>query len=74
MNKDCAIKTIESIEAKINTNIPLIKNYNEHLSSSAKGQCELNEILEILLQRDDLKIEIKQFRFFQKLLLRFQIR
>lgn len=63
MNKDCAIKTIESIEAKINTNIPLIKNYNEQLSSTAKGQGELNEILEILLHRDDLKIEIKDEKF-----------
>jgi wobble nucleotide-excising tRNase len=62
-NKDCAIKTIEAIAAKINANIPLIKSYNEQLSSTAKGQGELNEILEILLHRDDLKIEIKDEKF-----------
>ncbi len=62
-DKDCATKTIEAIEAKINANIPLIKNYNEQLSSTAKGQGELNDILEILLHRDDIKIEIREEKF-----------
>lgn len=62
-NKDCAIQTIEKIEAKINVNIPLIKSFNEQLSSTAKGQGELNDILEILLHRDDIKIEIRDEKF-----------
>lgn len=62
-NKDCAIQTIEKIEAKINVNIPLIKSSNEQLSSTAKGQGELNDILEILLHRDDIKIEIRDEKF-----------
>jgi wobble nucleotide-excising tRNase len=62
-NKDCAIEVNEKIEAKINTNIPLIKSYNEQLSSTAKGQGELNDILEILLHRDDIKIEIREEKF-----------
>lgn len=62
-NKDCAIQTIEKIEAKISANIPLIKSFNEQLSSTAKGQGELNDILEILLHRDDIKIEIRDEKF-----------
>lgn len=62
-NKDCAIEINKKIEAKINTNIPLIKSYNEQLSSTAKGQGELNDILEILLHRDDIKIEIREEKF-----------
>lgn len=62
-NKECAIEINKKIEAKINTNIPLIKSYNEQLSSTAKGQGELNDILEILLHRDDIKIEIREEKF-----------
>jgi wobble nucleotide-excising tRNase len=62
-NKDCAIQTIEKIEAKISANILLIKSFNEQLSSTAKGQGELNDILEILLHRDDIKIEIREEKF-----------
>lgn len=62
-DKDCATQTIQKIEDKINVNIPLIKNNNEQLSSTAKGQGELNEILEILLHRDDMKIEIREEKF-----------
>jgi wobble nucleotide-excising tRNase len=62
-NKNCAIQTIEKIEAKINANNSLIKSFNEQLSSTAKGQGELNEILEILLHRDDIKIEIRDEKF-----------
>lgn len=58
-----AIQTIQSIVAKINANIPLIKNYNGQLSSTAKGQGELNDILEILLHRDDIKIVIRDEKF-----------
>lgn len=62
-NRDCAIEINKKIEAKININIPLIKSYNEQLSSTAKGQGELNEILDILLHRDDIKIEIRDEKF-----------
>lgn len=62
-DKDSATKIIETIEAKINANMPLIKNYNEQLSSTSKGQGELNDILEILLHRDDIKIELKEEKF-----------
>lgn len=62
-DKDCSTQTIKKLEAKINTNLPLIKSYNEQLSSTAKGQGELNDILEILLHRDDIKIEIKDEKF-----------
>jgi wobble nucleotide-excising tRNase len=62
-NRDCAIEINEKIAAKININIPLIKSYNEQLSSTAKGQGELNDILEILLHRDDIKIEIRDEKF-----------
>lgn len=62
-NKVCAIQIIEKIEAKISANIPLIKSFNEQLSSTAEGQGELNDILEILLHRDDIKIEIREEKF-----------
>jgi wobble nucleotide-excising tRNase len=61
--KDCANQTIQKVNAKINANIPLLKTYSEQLSSTAKGQGELNDILEILLHRDDIKIEIKDEKF-----------
>lgn len=62
-DSDCAAQTIAKIESKIKGNIPLIKSYNEQLSSTAKGQGELNDILEILLHRDDIKIEIREEKF-----------
>lgn len=62
-NKDCAIQIIKKIEDKIETNLPLIKKYSEQLSSTAKGQGELNEILGILLHRNDIKIEIREEKF-----------
>lgn len=62
-DKDCANKLIRKIQDKINDNLALIKEYNENLSSTAKGQGELNDILEILLHRDDIKIEIRDEKF-----------
>lgn len=62
-NKELAANLIENIEAKIAANILLLKSYNEQLSSTAKGQGELNDILEILLHRDDIKIEIRDDKF-----------
>jgi wobble nucleotide-excising tRNase len=61
--KVCAEKIIESIEKKISVNDQQIRDYNQKLSSTAKGQGELNEILEILLHRDDIKIEIRDDKF-----------
>lgn len=62
-DRDCAIEINEKIEVKININIPLIKSHNEQLSSTAKGQGELNDILQILLHRDDIRIEIREEKF-----------
>jgi wobble nucleotide-excising tRNase len=62
-NRGCAIEINEKLEAKININFSLIKSYNEQLSSTAKGQGELNDILGILLHRDDIKIEIRDEKF-----------
>lgn len=61
--KNCAIQIIEKIQEKINNNNQSIKSFNEQLSSTAKGQGELNNILEILLHRDDIKIEIRDEKF-----------
>ncbi len=61
--KDCANNNIQRIEVIINANIPMIKSYNEQLSSTAKGQGELNDNLEILLHREDIKIQIKDDKF-----------
>lgn len=61
--KACAEKIIQAIEKKYSDNDQLIKEYNQKLSSTAKGQGELNEILEILLHRDDIKIEIRNDKF-----------
>jgi len=63
VDQDCAIKIIQKIESKRGTNLPLIKAYTEKLSSTAKGQGELNDVLEILLHRDDIKIEIRDEKF-----------
>lgn len=61
--KDVATQSIERIEVKIKANNSLIKEYNEKLSSTARGQGELNDILEILLHRNDIKIETKEEKF-----------
>ena len=62
-DKDCANQTNVKINAKINANLILITSYNAQLSDKVKGQKELNDILEILLHRDDIKIEIKDEKF-----------
>lgn len=61
--KNCAKQIIEKIQEKINNNNQSIKSFNEQLSSTAKGQGEFNNILEILLHRDDIKIEIRDEKF-----------
>jgi wobble nucleotide-excising tRNase len=62
-DKDSAIQTIQKIEAKVKANILSIDGYNAQLSDKVKGQTELNDILEILLHRDDIKIEIREENF-----------
>lgn len=62
-DKDCANQTNVKINAKINANLILISSYNAQLSDKVKGQKELNDNLEILLHRDDIKIEIKNEKF-----------
>src|SRR5690606_21248551 len=62
-NKDLAIERISKIQARIDNNFIKIKVNTEKLSSTAKGQGELNDILEILLHRNDLKIEIREEKF-----------
>lgn len=62
-DKDCAVQTNEKINTKLSTNLVLISGYNAQLSDKVKGQTELNDILEILLHRDDIKIEIKDEKF-----------
>ena len=62
-DKDCAIRIIQKIEGKIDANRKSIVTYNEQLSSTAKGQGELNNTLEILLHRKDIKIEVREDKF-----------
>lgn len=59
----CAKQYIENIEAKINDNNREIKTLYEQLRSIAKGQGELNYILNILLNRDDIRIEVRDEKF-----------
>lgn len=64
--QSCAIQLNKKIQDKIDINLALIKSYNEMLSSTAKGQGELNNTLEILLHRDDIKIEVQDDKFTLK--------
>jgi len=63
IDNDCSIKVIQKIEEKIKKYLDLIFDYNSQLSDKVKGQSELNDILEILLHRDDIKIEIRDDKF-----------
>jgi len=62
-DRDCASQITEKINAKVNANLILISSYNAKLSDRVKGQKELNDNLEILLHRNDIKIEIKDEKF-----------
>ncbi|MDP1624493.1 MAG: AAA family ATPase [bacterium] len=62
-DKNSANQTIGLIDTKIQANELLIDGYNAQLSNKVKGQSELNNILEILLHRDDIKIEIRNDKF-----------
>jgi wobble nucleotide-excising tRNase len=62
-NKDRASTIIANINSKISTNNNDKLVLEAQLKSSVKGQEELNVILEILLHRDDIKIEITNDKF-----------
>lgn len=62
-DKDCAVQTTEKINAKIKAYTTLVEVLSAQLSDKVKGQKELNDILEILLHRDDIKIEIREEKF-----------
>ncbi|VVH61979.1 Translation-disabling ACNase RloC [uncultured Gammaproteobacteria bacterium] len=62
-DKDRASTMIENINLKIFTNNNDRLVLEAQLKSSVKGQKELNDILEILLHRDDIKIEILNDKF-----------
>jgi wobble nucleotide-excising tRNase len=62
-NKNRAAEIITKITSKISTNNTDKSKFEAQLKSSVKGKEELNDILEILLHRDDIKIEIKNDKF-----------
>lgn len=62
-DKDGASKIIANINSEISTNNNDRLVLEAQLKSSVKGQKELNDILEILLHRDDIKIEILNDKF-----------
>jgi len=62
-DKDQALTIISNINSKITTNKADKLALETQLKSSVKGQKELNDILEILLHRDDIKIEIRNDKF-----------
>jgi len=55
--------TIGIIKSKIQTNNSNIQQLNAQLNDMVKGQDELNKSLEILLHREDIKIEISDDKF-----------
>ena len=62
-DKNQAVTIISNINSKISTNKTDKLTLEAQLKSSVKGQKELNDILEILLHRDDIKIEIRNDKF-----------
>lgn len=58
-----AKQIIGQIDSKIQNNKLQIDSLNAQLSDKVKGQTELNDILEILLHRKDIRIEIKNDKF-----------
>jgi len=61
--KDKSATIISNINAKITTNKSDKLKLETQLKSSVKGQKELNDILEILLHRNDIRIEILNNKF-----------
>lgn len=62
-DKDQAVTIISDINSKISINNSDKLTLEAQLKSSVKGQTELNNILEILLHRNDIKIEIRNDKF-----------
>ncbi|WP_157206816.1 AAA family ATPase [Mariniflexile maritimum] len=62
-DKNKAVSIITNINSKITTNKIDKLALEAQLKSSVKGQTELNDILEIFLHRDDIKIEIRNEKF-----------
>ena len=62
-DKNRAVTIISNINSKIATNKTDKLSLEAKLKSSVKGQSELNDILEILLHRDEIKIEIRNDKF-----------
>ncbi len=62
-NKNQAVKIISNINSEISSNNANKLAFEAQLKSNVKGQKELNDILEILLHRDDIKIEIQNDKF-----------
>ena len=62
-DKDSAITIIEDIDSKISTNTSYKSDLESQLRDNVKGQQELNNILEILLHRNDIRIEIENDKF-----------
>ncbi|WP_438712151.1 AAA family ATPase [Aquimarina muelleri] len=65
-NKDLALNIISNINSKISINKTDKLLLESQLKSSVKGQKELNDILEILLHRNDIRIEISNNKFTLK--------
>ena len=62
-DKNKAVSIISNINSKLVTNNTDKLALEAQLKSSVKGQKELNDILEILLHRNDIKIEIRNDKF-----------
>jgi len=62
-NKNKALKIIARINSRIATNKTDKLDLETQLKSTVKGQEELNDTLEILLHRKDIRIEIRNDRF-----------
>jgi wobble nucleotide-excising tRNase len=62
-NKNHSVAVISNINTKIATNKADKLHLETQLKSSVKGQEELNDILEILLHRNDIRIEIPNNKF-----------
>ncbi|WP_047247453.1 AAA family ATPase [Maribacter thermophilus] len=62
-DKEQALTIISNINSRITTNKTNKSVLEAQLKSSVKGQTELNDILRILLHRDDIKIEIRNDKF-----------
>lgn len=63
INKNNASQIIANVDLLIQNHQSQIQKYEAELKSKVKGKKELNDALEILLHRNDLKIEIEDDKF-----------